>query len=84
MSATYITQCRRSQHPKWARRSALQRLREMPRRSVQLTTPLKIPPAPRPEIARPMMKATEFGAAPQIAEPTSNKKTTMRNTAFTL
>lgn len=34
-----------------------------------------MPPAPSPAIALPIMKATEFGAAPQTAEPTSKSTT---------
>ena len=40
------------------------------------------PPEPIPAIARPMMNATEFGAAPQRAEPTSKMKMTVRKTYF--
>jgi len=35
-------------------------------------------------MARPMMKATELGAAPQRAEPTSKRKTVVRKTPRTL
>lgn len=42
-----------------------------------------MPPAPRPAMALPMMKAIEFGAAPQMAEPTSNKRTAARKVALT-
>lgn len=48
------------------------------------TAPEKIPPLPTPEIARPMMKATELGAAPQMALPTSKSKMVVRRTPFTL
>ncbi len=34
-------------------------------------------------MALPMMNAIEFGAAPQMADPTSNQKTAARNAAFT-
>lgn len=34
--------------------------------------PLKIPAAPRPATARPMMRVIEFGATPDIKEPSSN------------
>ena len=34
-------------------------------------------------MARPMIKATEFGAAPQIAEPISNKSTAAKKVYFT-
>jgi len=33
--------------------------------------PEKMPADPRPATARPMMRAVEFGAAPQTAEPIS-------------
>lgn len=36
--------------------------------------------APTPEMARPMMKATEFGAVAQIREPTSNSSNADKNT----
>lgn len=35
-------------------------------------------------IARPIINAIEFGAAPQMAEPISNKATVDKNTSFTL
>lgn len=41
------------------------------------------PPAPRPEMALPIIKAIEFGAEPQTAEPTSNRKTAARNVYLT-
>jgi hypothetical protein len=44
--------------------------------------PVKIPEEPKPAIARPMMRAMELGAAPQRAEPTSNKKIPVRKTHF--
>src|SRR3569833_2647236 len=47
------------------------------------TTPPCTPPAPSPAMARPMIKATEFGAAPQIAEPISNKSTAAKKEYFT-
>jgi hypothetical protein len=43
-----------------------------------------MPAPPTPAIALPMMNTTEFGAAPQTAEPTSKRKTVVRNTALTL
>ena len=46
------------------------------------TTPDWTPPAPRPAMALPMMKATELGAAPQMAEPTSNNTRAVRKVAF--
>lgn len=36
--------------------------------------PEKIPADPTPAIARPMMRATEVGAAPQTTEPISKMK----------
>ena len=36
-----------------------------------MSAPEKIPADPRPAIARPMIKAIEFGAAPQIKLPSS-------------
>lgn len=47
------------------------------------TTPDWTPPAPRPAMALPMMKAIELGAAPQMAEPTSNNTRAVRKVAFT-
>jgi hypothetical protein len=35
-----------------------------------------------PAMALPMMKAIEFGAAPQMAEPTSNSATAVRKVAL--
>lgn len=40
---------------------------------IKANVPTRIPEHPRPAIARPMMKATELGAAPQTAEPTMNR-----------
>lgn len=40
-----------------------------------IMTPEKMPAPPTPAIARPMIKAIEFGAAPQITEPISNRAT---------
>lgn len=37
-----------------------------------LTDPPRIPAAPNPATALPIISATELGAAPQIAEPISN------------
>ena len=34
-------------------------------------------------MARPTMNATELGAAPQMAEPTSNRTTAVKNTTLT-
>jgi hypothetical protein len=44
--------------------------------------PLKMPENPRPATARPMMKAVEFGAAPQIADPISNRDIAVIKTHF--
>lgn len=48
------------------------------------TTPERMPPDPRPAMALPRMKATEFGAAPQRAEPASNNRMDVRRVALTL
>lgn len=48
------------------------------------TTPERTPPDPSPAIALPNMKAIEFGAAPQRAEPTSNTTIDARNVALML
>lgn len=42
--------------------------------------PLKIPAHPIPEMARPMMKTIEVGAAPQTAEPISKSRIEVRYT----
>jgi hypothetical protein len=42
---------------------------------IKTIPPFISPAAPKPEIARPIMNAIEFGAEPHTAEPTS--KTTM-------
>jgi hypothetical protein len=42
-----------------------------------------MPPAPKPAIALPTMKATELGAAPQIAEPISKSMTATRKVILT-
>lgn len=41
--------------------------------------PEKIPAPPTPEIERPTMNAVEFGAAPQMADPSSNTAMQIRN-----
>lgn len=46
------------------------------------TAPPEMPDEPMPAMARPMMKAVELGAAPQIAEPTSKRATAARKTSF--
>ena len=43
-----------------------------------------MPPDPRPAMDLPKMKATEFGAAPQRAEPASNSRTDVRKVALML
>lgn len=40
-------------------------------RVIMMKLPAKIPADPTPAMARPMIKAVEFGAAPQIADPSS-------------
>jgi hypothetical protein len=49
-----------------------------------LTHPARIPAAPIPATALPIMKAIELGAAPQIAEPISKSKMVRSSTNFTL
>jgi hypothetical protein len=44
--------------------------------------PENSPAAPTPHIARPMIKAVEFGAAPQITLPSSKKKMEVRYVHF--
>jgi hypothetical protein len=43
-----------------------------------------MPPDPRPAMVLPRMKATEFGAAPQRAEPVSNSRMDVRKVALML
>jgi hypothetical protein len=43
-----------------------------------------MPAAPTPATALPMMNEIEFGAAPQIAEPTSKRKMDSSKMSFTL
>jgi hypothetical protein len=50
--------------------------------SMIILPPEKMPAAPAPAIARPLMKAVELGAAPQIAEPISKTTIDRRNTHF--
>ena len=45
-------------------------------------TPEKIPAEPMPAIARPIMKTTEGGAAPQRADPISNSTITATKAYF--
>ena len=47
-----------------------------------VTAPLTIPELPSPATARPIMKATEFGAAAQMMDPISKMPMRMRNTHF--
>lgn len=44
--------------------------------------PENIPVAPMPATARPTMNTVEFGAAPQMAEPTSKTTTAVRKTVL--
>lgn len=48
------------------------------------TTPDRTPPAPRPAIALPSIKAIEVGAAAQSAEPVSNMTMDVKNVALML
>jgi len=52
--------------------------------SRELTIPEKTPPDPSPAMALPMIKAMEFGAAPQMAEPASNSKIDVRKVPLML
>lgn len=47
---------------------------------MMIITPEKMPAPPRPAMARPRIKAIEFGAAPQTTDPISNSATAIRNT----
>src|SRR5205807_6001325 len=49
-----------------------------------LTHPARIPAAPIPATALPIMNAIELGAAPQMAEPTSKSNMLRSRTIFTL
>jgi hypothetical protein len=51
--------------------------------SSALTDPFMMPAAPTPAIARPIIKDTEFGAAPQMAEAISNITMLARIQLFT-
>jgi hypothetical protein len=44
--------------------------------------PPDMPAEPTPAIARPNMNAVEFGAAPQMAEPTSKRTTAIEKMIF--
>ena len=59
------------------RRAALEEVEE-------LTMPERTPPDPRPAMVLPRMKATEFGAAPQRAEPASNRRMDVMKMALML
>jgi hypothetical protein len=48
--------------------------------TMMIIAPEKIPDDPIPAMARPIMKALEFGAAPQMAEPISKSPIVERNT----
>jgi hypothetical protein len=49
---------------------------------IRTIAPSKIPEAPKPVRARPRIKTGELGAAPQRADPTSNKIIQTRKTFF--
>lgn len=49
---------------------------------MRIIPPFMIPAEPTPAMARPMMNVTEFGAAPQMTEPTSNIKMTAKKVYF--
>lgn len=44
--------------------------------------PEEMPPDPTPAMALPKINATELGAAPQMAEPISNRRMAVRKTAL--
>ena len=48
--------------------------------TITTTPPEKMPEQPNPAIDRPHMKATEFGAAPQIVDPISKSRMAERKT----
>ena len=50
----------------------------------KLTTPESTPPAPKPAMLLPKMKAIEFGAAPQRADPASKSKIDVKKVALML
>lgn len=64
-------------------RPICQELVERARDCSQHTVPARIPAAPTPQIALPTIKVTEFGAAPQMAEATSNTIILARKTILT-
>jgi hypothetical protein len=45
---------------------------------MMIIPPEKRPPEPMPAIARPIMRATEVGATPQIRDPSSNMKRALK------
>lgn len=47
-----------------------------------LTDPARMPAAPTPAKARPMMSVTELGDAPQMAEPTSKSRMLKKRTTL--
>lgn len=49
---------------------------------IKMTAPAMMPALPIPAIALPTIKATEFGAAPHRADPTSKTKMRIKNTYF--
>jgi hypothetical protein len=48
--------------------------------TIMIIEPEKMPEEPSPAMARPIMSAVEFGAAPQIADPTSKIRIARRKT----
>lgn len=50
--------------------------------SIRTIAPQKIPAPPKPARARPRIKTRELGAAPQRADPASNKIIQTRKTFF--
>ena len=46
---------------------------------VIMMAPVMIPAPPRPAIARPTIRASEFGATPQMREPISKTRMAKRN-----
>jgi hypothetical protein len=51
---------------------------------MMVNAPAKIPPAPSPAIALPIMNAVLFGETPQSKEPSSKIETTATKTHFKL
>lgn len=50
--------------------------------TIRIIAPFIMPAVPTPAIARPMMNAIEFGAAPHSADPISKTVMQMRKTYF--